>query len=246
MIIAITVLSIILIGVGFIVTENNANQLLTGYNTMPEEERQKFDIKSYITYFRNFHIFLGISLFVIGFFLYYFIDSDWSGIFMGTYPILAYVYFIWKSNKFSKQDDKKQNRKALIAMGIMIVVFTSIVFMFYSSLKDNSIEMNNQMINIQGDFGIDLKTNEVKSVELVNNLPNITSKVNGFALETILKGYFKTDDGEKVKLLINSDKKPVILITTTKDQKIYYSSKDRSNAEIYSELQKVIGNKNFR
>ncbi|WP_041252056.1 DUF3784 domain-containing protein [Flavobacterium indicum] len=73
MIFAITFLSLIFLGLAFLVTENNAKYLLSGYNTMSEEERQKFDIKSYIAYIKNFHIFLGISIFIIGSILYYFI-----------------------------------------------------------------------------------------------------------------------------------------------------------------------------
>ena len=96
MIIGIIILSLLFIGIGFIVTENNAKYLLSGYNSMSENERKNIDIKSYIPYFRNFHVFLGISLFIIGAFLYYYVDSDWSGIFMGTYPFLAYIYFIFE------------------------------------------------------------------------------------------------------------------------------------------------------
>ena len=61
----ILILSSIFIAIAFIVNENNAKYLLSGYNTMSEEERMKFDIKSYIPFFRNFHIFLGISLLII-------------------------------------------------------------------------------------------------------------------------------------------------------------------------------------
>jgi hypothetical protein len=39
--------------IAFFVTENNDKSLLSGYNTMSEQERQKFDIKSYIAYFKN-------------------------------------------------------------------------------------------------------------------------------------------------------------------------------------------------
>ncbi|HBK84391.1 MAG TPA: hypothetical protein DDZ41_12505, partial [Flavobacterium sp.] len=51
MIITITLLSLVFIGIAFLVTENNAKYLLSGFNTMSEDERQKFDIKSYIAYF---------------------------------------------------------------------------------------------------------------------------------------------------------------------------------------------------
>lgn len=236
MIISITLLSLIFIGIAFLVTENNAKYLLSGYNTMSEQERQKFDIKSYIAYFKKFHIFLGISVFIIGSILYYFINPDWSGIFMGTYPILAYVYFIWKGNQFSKINDRKQNRKTIIAMSFMFSVFIAIAAMFFYTLQDNQIEINDNIVKIKGYYGMDLKTNEIKSIELVNELPEISIKTNGFALQTIKKGNFKTKNGENVKLLINSVEQPIIYITTNTNQKIYYSSKDKSNQKIFDQI----------
>jgi len=236
MIIGIIILSLLFIGIGFIVTENNAKYLLSGYNTMSENERKNIDIKSYIPYFRNFHVFLGISLFIIGAFLYYYVDSDWSGIFMGTYPFLAYIYFIWKGNKFNRQNDKKLKRKSLITIGFMFTILITVSAMFYYSLKDNKIEINNDNIVITGDYGIELKTSDIKSIKLVNQFPEISYKMNGFALENVKKGYFKTKEGEKVKLLINSLKQPLICITTNKNENIYYSAKDKSNEIIYNNL----------
>lgn len=240
MIIIITILSITFIGIGFLVTENNAKYLLSGYNTMSEEDRQNFDIKSYIPYFRNFHIFLGISLFIICLSIYYLINPDWSGIIMATYPIIAYVYFIWKGNQFSKSNDKKQKRKNKFAVFFMFAIFLAISAMFFYSLQDNILEINDDIIKIKGDYGMEIKTSEIESIELVNKLPEITVKTNGFALQTIKKGYFKTKNGEKVKLLVNSDKQPVIFITTKDNQKIYYSSKSDSNKMIFDELKNVL------
>jgi UDP-N-acetyl-D-mannosaminuronic acid transferase (WecB/TagA/CpsF family) len=73
----------------------------------------------------------------------------------------------------------------------------------------------------------------------VDSLPEISNKLNGFALETIKKGYFKTATQEKVILLINSTKTPLILITKTNGEKIYYSSKDKSNKPIFDALIKT-------
>jgi hypothetical protein len=91
------------------------------------KKRQKFDIKSYIAYFKN-STSLGISLFIIGSILYYFINPDWSGIFMGTYPILAYVYFIWKS--IFKINDRKQNRKNYNCFEFYVLCFIAISNVF--------------------------------------------------------------------------------------------------------------------
>lgn len=111
MIIAIVIISVVFIGVGFIVTEDNAKYILSGYNTMSEEERQKINIRKYILFFRKFHIFLGLSSLVVGLILYYFVDSDWGGIFIGIYPIVAYAYLIWKGGQFSTEVNTKKKDK---------------------------------------------------------------------------------------------------------------------------------------
>src|SRR5690606_13530263 len=240
MIYIITFLSLVFIGIAFLVNENNAKYLLSGYNTMSEVEREKFDIKNYIPYFRKFHIFLGVSLFIIGIILYFFVSQDWSGIFMGTYPILAYVYFIWKGNKFYKETSKKHNLKTIISMIIIFIVFFGISGMFYYSLQDNFLEVNENSIKIEGDYGIEILKNDIKSIELVNELPEISIKTNGFALEKVKKGHFKTKNGEKVRLLINTINPPFIYITSSNNEKIYYSSKEISNQTIYNRISEGI------
>ena len=101
-------MSLLFVAIGLIVTESNAKYLLTGYNTMSQQEREQVDIKSYIPTFRKFHLSLGISFLVIGLIVHYAIGEHAGGIFLGVYPILAYLYFIWKSNKFSKVRNTKR------------------------------------------------------------------------------------------------------------------------------------------
>ena len=241
MIIPILILSTVFIAIAFIVNENNADQLLSGYNTMSKEEKENFDIKSYLLYFRNFHLFLGSTLLVLSLFVYFFVNKDWSGIFMGTYPILAYTYFIWKGNNFSKTKTKKQQITTYVVMGVMLLLFLFLVYEFKSSFNDNEIIVDANSIEITGEYGIKINKKDLKSVELINHIPKISTKINGFALETIKKGYFRTAQDEKVTLLINSDSSPIILLITKDNYKIYYSSKNKSNEKIFIEIRSKMG-----
>jgi len=234
------ILAVVFTAVGFLITEKNAKNLLSGYNTMTEEERKHFDLNAYLKYFKKFHVFLGISLLVISLILYYYVDADYSGVFAGIYPIAAYIYFIWKGKRFTNMKNTQNKSSFIFAMVVMFAVLIGIIAMFAYSLQDNTIEIKGNTIHIGGDYGTDLPINTIQSIELVNELPDISLKINGFALETIEKGYFKTSEGEKVKLLINSQNKPIILITTTTDKKIYYSAKEKSNQEIFNQLIKVV------
>lgn len=238
MLFPILIISILITGVGFLVTENNAKYLLSGYNTMSEEERKQFDLKGYIPFFKKFHIFLGSSLGCISLIIYYFIDVDYSGLFMGGYPILGYTYFIWRSNQlYSHSQTTKQK---IIIYSVIIGLFLLLGLIFYGfneSLKDNELNLTATKIEITGAYGMELSKKDIKSIILVNQLPPIAHKTNGFALENIKKGYFRTQTGEKVKLLINSSQKPILLITTTKQEKIFYTAKTKSTYEIYKSIQ---------
>ena len=116
-------MSLLFIAIAFIVTENNAKYLLSGYNTMEEEDRKKFDLKAYIPFFRKFHIFLGISLLLFGVLLSRLINEEVGGIFLGVYPIAAYIYFITNSTKYSQGLSTKWNKiGVLILIGTLIFV----------------------------------------------------------------------------------------------------------------------------
>lgn len=207
---------------------------------MSKEERKNFDIENYIPYFKKFNLVLGISLFTISTFILYFVNSDWSGIFMGTFPIICYTFFIWKSNDFYFKKTKKQNVLTYLAIISMLTILGFIIFEFNITLKDNEIKIENNKLEISGDYGSKIELKNIKSITLENNIPEITSKTNGAALEIIKKGYFNTKENENVKILINSNQKPIILITTKDKKKIFYSAKEKSNVKIYNEIRKQI------
>jgi hypothetical protein len=235
-------MSLLFVAIGFIVTENNAKYLLSGYNTMSEEERKKVDIKSYIPYFRKFHIILGISFFVLGFGINL-INKNAAGIFLAVYPILAYIYFAIISSKFSGGLKTKSNKIGIFVLaGALIFVIGLIAYGF----KENKILFDSQKIELQGTYGEILLTDQIKSIEIENELPNITLKTNGFALGEIRKGYFKTENGEIVKLILNSTQKPYILFTKSDGKKIFYSAKEKPNEEILNEIKKTLPNIGYK
>lgn len=95
--------------IGLILTESNARYLLAGYNTMSEEERSKFDIRSYLVLFRKFHLFLGISFIVFSLLIFYKSTEMYLVLFMAGYPVLLYVYLLIKGNSFKKRGGQSES-----------------------------------------------------------------------------------------------------------------------------------------
>ena len=226
---------LLFISMAFLVTENNSKYLLSGYNTMSEAERTKVDIKSYIPYFKKFHLFLGVSFIAIGLLLHFAIGESASGIFIGVYPILAYIYFMRESNKYWKGSSSKWNK---IGLYVLVATLILVVGLLAMGFKENQIVIAPDSVQFQGSYGETLGASDIESVTLVDHLPNITSKTNGFSLGSIRKGYFKTKEGEKVKLILNADNKAYLLFTKTNGEKIYFSAKENTSIELYNELKK--------
>lgn len=226
-------MSLLFVAIGYIVRESNAEQLLSGYNTLSEEDKKKVDIKAYIPYFRRFHIFLGISFFVFGSILTYLVNETAGGIFLGVYPIVAYIYFIWTGSRYSKGLSTKKNKTgAIILTGVLILVLALIGIEF----REDKLLFTPTSIEFEGSYGEVIDYTEIQSIGLVREEPNITFKTNGFSLGTIRKGKFKTDKGETVKLILNSDHTPYILVTKSNGEKIYFSAKEESNETLFKHI----------
>ncbi len=99
-------IGILFVSIGFLVTENNARYLLSGYNMMSKEDQKKVALKPYLQKFRKFHLFLGFSFSFLGIALIYFTEELAAQVFMVAYPILAYIYFVTTNLKTFKTSKK--------------------------------------------------------------------------------------------------------------------------------------------
>ncbi|SDM93330.1 DUF3784 domain-containing protein [Kriegella aquimaris] len=225
---------LLFIGIGYLITEKNAKYLLSGYNTMSKDEKEKVELKPYLHYFRKFHIFLGLSFMAIGLFLNY-ISPNIGGIFLGVYPILAYGYFMWTSRGYF---EKVKSNKSQLKVGIIIIA-ASLVFVaaiFYLGYQEDKILLEKDQITLEGFYGEEIDPSQIQSVELVERLPEIKKRTNGFSSGSVHKGYFKQEGGKSVKLILNGEAKPYVLITKKNGERIYYSSRSTPNQKIYDQL----------
>lgn len=235
-------MGILFIGIGYIVTEKNAKYLLSGYNTMSNEERELVDLKNYIPFFRTFHLYLGVSFTLIGAGIHYLYGETYSGVFMGLYPIIAYIYFIWRSQEYSKAPARKWEK---FAIGILVMVFIIVGGMFYEGFQELEFSHTEEKIVIHGMYGETIENSNIRFISLVDSLPRIKYRTNGFSIGNINKGYYKTKDGSKIKLLLDSKQKPVIFIDLVEGSDIYFSYKTASNIALYEQLKQTMNSVTF-
>jgi len=89
----------VFIGVAYGVNEKNAKLLLAGYNTMSEQERKNFDLKSYLIYFKKFFINISIYPTILFFGLYFITEIETALMLYSLSIILPFPFLIYKGNK---------------------------------------------------------------------------------------------------------------------------------------------------
>lgn len=238
LLVIIILLSLLFIAIGFGVNERNAKYLLAGYNTMSEAERAQYDLSEYIPKFKHFHIMLGISMMSLGLVIHFLFGEIASGIFLGIYPILAYIYFIYQSKQLIPNQQKGNTKWGL---AVLIFILIGIIGLFYFGFKENELKIQTNQIEITGQYGEQIDFAQLKTIELVDSIPKIAYKSNGFSLGDIHKGYYKTKAGESIKLILNAKNKPYILLTKTDNTKVYYSLAEGSNQALMQVIKAKTG-----
>lgn len=227
------VMSLVFMLIGLIVTENNAKYLLSGYNTMTEIERKSFNISAYIQFFRKFHLFLGFTFLVFGLLLHFAFGSLSTTFFTVIYPILGYIFFLTKSHKYSKGKDAKK-----IKWGIFILGFTLmfVVLMLLHEVQESKIIIHSNFIEISGSYGENIKFQDIKSIKIVDAIPELSMRVNGSSIGEIKKGYFETKAGNRIKLFVNKSSDKYLLIEMNMGENIYFAPKSEYLENIFNDL----------
>ena len=94
--------SILYYAIGYFINEENSKYLLSGYNTMSDEERKKFDIENYLVFFKSFFKQQSLISFLIFQISYLIFKVEEPLIFWSIYITIAIVYLVVKSQKFNK------------------------------------------------------------------------------------------------------------------------------------------------
>lgn len=92
--------SILYYAIGYFINKENAKYLLSGYNTMSEEERKKFDIENYLVFFKAFFKQQSVHSLIVFPVFHLMLDDEKAILIWSLYITIAIVYLFIKSKKF--------------------------------------------------------------------------------------------------------------------------------------------------
>ncbi len=152
-------------------------------------------------------------------------------LFSSIISIPIFVYAGYKMSKNKKLFFKIDKKKMYILLPI--ILFTLFIFIYFT--RETKIIIENNNIVIEGIYGETIPIESVEEIELLNKLPSINIRTNGFAIGYILKGYFNVSKEGNVKMFIHSSGSLIRL--KTKSRIFYFNYKDSAKTiNIYNEI----------
>ena len=201
---------------GYLVTESNASMLLSGYNTMNSEDQKSFPLKEYLVDFKRFHQWFGIGFTASGLLLYV-LNEQWLGYHLGVTPLLAYLYFFWQTRKYTLEQSKNSRNQFWIGLAVLLFTLVFVVGMLFWSDRENTVVWTEKSIEIEGPYGVVIPFEQIESIELLDELPEISSRLHGYSTGSVVKGKFKGPMDVRYHLLLDKPYERVLKITVSND-----------------------------
>ncbi|MCH7403790.1 DUF3784 domain-containing protein [Belliella kenyensis] len=228
---------IILISLGLLV--KTFPNLITGYNTMTQKEKEKVDIGRFSSFMRNAFIIMGLTV-ALGhnLLLWFGLDSVASyfvqAVIIGGVLVISFVFKRYDHNNYGFMKDRL---KRFLAIAVLLVVSGSIAYAFIPT----KIKVAGEMLEITGAYSVILNQDDLESVQLVNTRPKIKGRTNGISLGPLRKGFFNVHDNGRTRLYIHSNKGPFLYLNVTEKEDVIINYKDQKETErVYLLLKNLI------
>jgi len=196
-----------LIGIGFLVKAYP--NLIAGYNTLSKEQKENVDIKCLSSFLKKGFIIIGWVM-IVGYYL-----LIWLGLLTAAKALMllailgGVTILVAKSQQF---DHNKAANRPTSAYVIIGAVMLFVVGLLYYGSRPAEIVVSGDNLRITGMYGVELTAGEIEAISLIDTIPSIQLRTNGFSFASSKKGYFQLDSFGKCALFLQVNTGPYLLI----------------------------------
>lgn len=235
MLVVIITMGVIFIAIGALVRLNRSDSFLIHYAGLDRDHSDVVNHQAWARRFRNTHFFLGLSTILIGVALYLRFGDSASLLFIILYPMAMYLV-LFSRQMFASRT--RPSRMGIFAIGIIVATAVFVLLLFRAGHADNEMRFETDQWEIRGIYGEKIRPGDVAYIQLAEQLPEFRLKLNGFATGRIRKGFFQTQDRQRVKLLIDVTDGPYLRVHRTSGDDLYIALQSRPPALLLEEIRK--------
>ena len=219
--------------------------LIAGYNTMPKDKKEKVDTKGLGRLMGVYSYLNGAILFVMGI-LYA------AGIELSMTPALVFfgistIFLIIRAQKYDGNVFDKEGRvrkgagkQFIVPLAIIVVTLVAVAVLMIFSSQATKVTFLDEGLQVHGMYGEMYSWSAIEEATLLETLPKIEARTNGSAIGPNLRGNFRTSDYGAVKLFVNRNNPPFILLQSNGKIAIFNLAEADETKDAYDEIAKRI------
>lgn len=224
-------------GIAYLFKKKRDFSFLNGFSNRSEEEKQYLEKSGYLHAIGNL-FYTSFWILLLTFFGGLFSIPYAFGIGMTIFTLHILIGLVW----VQRYEVPHKRKKMFWIMGSLaggMILFVGIISAI--GFTDNEIIIENDSIEVTGMYGFEWDLQEIERVELLDELPEVLFKKDGFAMTNVLKGNFELEEPYgKGLLFVNGREGPHVAITTS-EQYVIISKKEPTETEaIYNELMEKV------
>ncbi|WP_253701358.1 DUF3784 domain-containing protein [Bacillus sp. FJAT-29814] len=205
---------------GWAMLQREAYWLISGFSTRPKEEQEELIANGFPQRTGKLMIATAVGMVLL-------MPLYWTS-FAYTFEVqfgFMLVFLMGGLIYLSKYEvPKKRKRSYIISTSLFVVVIGALGVLEYIAYQDYELIARGQSFEITGVYGDEWPYQEVTKVELLDEMPEVTFKQDGFGMSTIAKGRFKVKDYGSSLLFIRKETSPILYIEMGK-KKIFINAK---------------------
>lgn len=220
-------------GFSYAILKHQYYDLISGFSMKSEEEKQEMINNGYPQSVGK--VLRNSSYILIAGLLLFLFNLPFS--FEGSLAVMM-VYMFAHLLAISKLDAKRVRRRNTIIL-IVTALFTLVIIggIFYIGEQPNDLSVVGNEVQVSGVYGLEWKLEEIVNVELVDELPPILIRSNGFAHGQRAKGRFRMEELGNGTLYIYRNYPPYLFVEGEDGDYFFINSKEPGKTEEwYAEL----------
>lgn len=228
--------AIILGGLTYLVKKKKDATLISGFSNRTKEEQEYLKQSGYIEAVGNY-LLISFIIFLATYILWIFSVPYSMEVGLSILLIVVLAGMIWLQRY---EVPHKRKKMYWITGSITAVLVCFLVGLTYVGLKENQVTVEDGKFVVSGMYGVEWDLEDVEEVKLLDELPRVIVKTNGFATEGHLKGRFRLESPYEGGLLFVrvKDGSPYLYVETKDGDYVILNRSDGKETErLYKQLQ---------
>ncbi|WP_085993938.1 DUF3784 domain-containing protein [Oceanobacillus senegalensis] len=148
--------------------------------------------------------------------------------------IIGYIYI-------QKYEMKERRKSAYISSVITAFITIGIIgYIISRAFLANELMVLEDDLEITGPYGTEINIESIQEIELLDKLPAINLRTNGYKVGERLMGHFQVEEYGAVTLYIHGGNRPYLLIKHNDSYTLINSKKEEETIDWYEQLKEKI------